>query len=167
MRKLHVGVEAETGQIMATELTNHDIDDGSRVGPLLDQIAARLLRVLVTGRTTGTMSATRLPSVIRRPRLLCRHVRPPCRARLRTWRRRSATNIFSKSLTKRGHMGWQKNSGYNRRALVEAAVGRYKRVIGDALRSRTHRHQVTEAAIAVNALNRMLEFGRLKSVRIA
>ena len=34
-------------------------------------------------------------------------------------------------------------------------------MIGDALRSRTHRHQVTEATIAVNALNRMLEFGRL------
>jgi hypothetical protein len=40
-------------------------------------------------------------------------------------------------------------------------------VIGDALRSRTRRRQATEAAIATNALNRMLEFGRPKSVRIA
>jgi hypothetical protein len=51
--------------------------------------------------------------------------------------------------------------------LVEAAISRYKRVIGDALRSRTHRRQVTEAAIAVNALNRMLGLGSPKSVRIA
>jgi hypothetical protein len=51
--------------------------------------------------------------------------------------------------------------------LVEAAIGRYKRVIGDSLRSRTHRRQATEAAIAANALNRMLELGRPKSVRIA
>ena len=50
---------------------------------------------------------------------------------------------------------------------TEAAVSRYKRVIGDALRSRTDRRQATEAAIAVRALNRMLELGRPQSVRIA
>ena len=44
---------------------------------------------------------------------------------------------------------------------------RYKRVIGDALRSRTGRRQATEVAIAVQALNRMLELGRPESVRIA
>jgi hypothetical protein len=64
-------------------------------------------------------------------------------------------------------MGWQKASGYNRRALAEAAVSRYKRVIGDALRSRTDRRRATEVAIAVQALNRMLDLGRPESVRIA
>ena len=64
-----------------------------------------------------------------------------------------------RQIAERGHMGWQKDSGYNRRALVEAAIGRYKRVIGEALRSRTQRRQATEAAIAANALNRMLESG--------
>ena len=46
-------------------------------------------------------------------------------------------------------------------------MSRYKRVIGDALRSRTDRRQATEVAIAVHALNRMLELGRPESVRIA
>ena len=40
-------------------------------------------------------------------------------------------------IAERGRLGWQKASGYNRRALAEAAISRYKRVIGDALRSRT------------------------------
>ena len=53
-------------------------------------------------------------------------------------------------------MGWQRASGYNWRALVEADIGRYKRVIGDALRSRTGGRQTTEVAIAVASLNRML-----------
>ena len=70
-------------------------------------------------------------------------------------------------IAERGRMGWQKASGYNRRALAEAAIVRYKRVIGDALRSRTDRRQATEVAIAVHALNRMLELGRPESVRIA
>ena len=37
-RKLHIGVDADTGQIIAAELTSKDVDDGSQVGPLLDQI---------------------------------------------------------------------------------------------------------------------------------
>jgi hypothetical protein len=79
---------------------------------------------------------------------------------------RSQRDRHLQQIAEGGRMGWQKNSGYNRRALVEAAIGRYKRVIGDALRSRTRRRQATEVSIAVNALNRMLEFGRPTSVRI-
>ena len=41
-------------------------------------------------------------------------------------------------IAEHGRMGWQKAWGYNRRALAEAAVSRYKRVIGGALRSRTN-----------------------------
>jgi hypothetical protein len=37
-RKLHLGVDAGTGRIEAVELTGHETDDGSRVGPLLDQL---------------------------------------------------------------------------------------------------------------------------------
>jgi hypothetical protein len=35
-------------------------------------------------------------------------------------------------IAERGRMHWQKASGYNDRALVEADISRYKRVIGDA-----------------------------------
>src|SRR5271165_6403226 len=49
---------------------------------------------------------------------------------------------------------------------VEASIGRYKRVIGDALRSRTGRTEATEVAIAAAALNRMLASGRANYVRI-
>jgi hypothetical protein len=69
-------------------------------------------------------------------------------------------------IAKHGRMAWQKSRGYNRRAKVEASIGRYKRVIGDTLRSRTDETEATEITIAVAALNRMLEFGRPKYVRI-
>jgi hypothetical protein len=36
-----------------------------------------------------------------------------------------------------GQMAWQKCSGYNLHAKVEAAIDRYKRGIGNTLRSRT------------------------------
>jgi hypothetical protein len=63
-------------------------------------------------------------------------------------------------------MGWRKASGYNLRALVEADIGRWKRVIGGALHSQTDGRLTTEVAIAVCVLNRMLELGRPDYVRI-
>jgi hypothetical protein len=50
---------------------------------------------------------------------------------------------------------------------VESDVSRWKRVIGDGLRSRTDGREETEVAIAANALNRMLDLGRPDYVRIA
>jgi hypothetical protein len=70
-------------------------------------------------------------------------------------------------IAERGRLGWQKASGYNRRALAEVAISRYKRVIWDMLRSRTDLGRATKVAIAVQVLNRMLELGRPESVRIA
>ncbi len=64
-------------------------------------------------------------------------------------------------------MGWQRATGYNFRALVEANVSRWKRVIGDGLRSRTDGRRQTEVAIAADVLNRMLDLGRPTYVRIA
>ena len=50
---------------------------------------------------------------------------------------------------------------------MEAGVSRWKRVIGDGLRSRTEGRRATEVAIAADALNRMLELGRPEYVRLA
>jgi len=38
-RKPHIGVDADTGQIVASTLTTNDVDDASQAGPLLDQVA--------------------------------------------------------------------------------------------------------------------------------
>jgi Transposase DDE domain len=37
-RKLHLGIDDDSGEIVAIELTRRDIDDGSRTGALLDQL---------------------------------------------------------------------------------------------------------------------------------
>jgi len=41
-RKLHLGVDAATGQILASALTANATDDGSQVGSLLDQVTEPL-----------------------------------------------------------------------------------------------------------------------------
>ncbi len=37
-RKLHLGVDTDTGEIVAAEVTSNDVDDGSQAGPLSDQV---------------------------------------------------------------------------------------------------------------------------------
>ena len=64
-------------------------------------------------------------------------------------------------------MGWQKTSGYNARAGVEGTMSRYKRIIGDTLRSHTRSAQEVETRIAITILNRMLDLGRPNSIRAA
>jgi hypothetical protein len=56
-------------------------------------------------------------------------------------------------------MNWQKASGYNRLSKVKASISRYKRAIGDALRSRGDARKQSEVKIAVKTLNHRLELG--------
>ena len=66
-----------------------------------------------------------------------------------------------------GRVAWQVTSGYTKRARAETAMSRFKRVIGDGLRSHTDDRRATEVEVAVHVLNRMLDLGRPNSVRIA
>jgi hypothetical protein len=164
-RKLHLGVDAGTGRIEAVELTGHATDDGSRVGPLLDRVAGLVASFTGDGaydrEDVHGAVAERHPeaAVVVPPRSGA----VPSEAAETVPRQRDR---HLRCIAEQGRMGWQKASGYNRRALAEAAVSRYKRVIGDALRSHTDRRRATEVAVAARALNRMLELGRPKSVRI-
>jgi hypothetical protein len=165
-RKLHIGVDVGTGQILASELTTHDVDDGSQVEPLLDQIAAPLASFI----GDGAYDQAGIYGTIGKHHPDADVIVPPRSTAVLSEDGESAPTPRDRhlqSIAEHGRMGWQQRSGYTRRALVEASISRFKRVIGDALRSRTDRRRGTEVAIAVQALNRMLDLGRPKSVRIA
>ncbi len=165
-RKLHLGVDADTGRIVATELTGNEVDDGSQVGALLDQIGGPVTSVTADGAfdrdDVYSEVAARHPgaAVIVPPRS---SAVPSATAETAPTQRDRHIEVIAE----RGRMGWQKASGYNWRALIEADVSRWKRMIGDALRSHTDRRQATEVTIAADVLDRMLEFGRPEYVRIA
>jgi hypothetical protein len=162
-RKLHVGVDAETGQIVASGLTSKEIDDGFLAGPLLDQVTGSLSSFTADGAydQEGVYAAVadRHPeaAVVVPPRATA----VPSGTAAPTQRDRHLLCI-----AENGRMAWQKVSGYNRRSNVEAAIGRWKQVIGDGLRSRIDGRRTTEVEVAVRVLNRMLVLGRPNYVRI-
>ncbi|MGI4942591.1 MAG: IS5 family transposase [Janthinobacterium lividum] len=163
-RKLHVGVDADTGQIVAATLTTSDVDDASQVSPLLDQ-AGPVASFTADGAydRDGVYGevARRSPeaAVIVPPRSGA--VPSDTAGTAPTQRDRHVQHI-----AERGRRDWQKASGYHWRALVEADLSRFKRVIGNGLRSRTDQRRGTEIAVAVNVLNRMLELGRPEYIRL-
>ncbi len=165
-RKLHLGMDADTGQIVAAELTTNDVDDGAQVGPLLDQLDGQIASFTGDGAydQEGVYAgvAERHPeaSVVVPPRSTAV---PSDTAETAPTQRDRHVRLIAET----GRMGWQRASGYNRRARIEATMGRFKGVIGDGLRSRTDQRRATELNVAVRALNRMLELGRPESVRIA
>jgi hypothetical protein len=165
-RKLHLGVDADTGRIVAVELTSNDVDDGSQAGPLLDQITGPVASFTADGAYDRDDVYSNVTE--RHPEAAV--VVPPRRNAVPSGTAGTAPTQRDRHLQRiaeRGRLGWQKASGYHWRALIEADLSRWKRVIGDALRSHTDGRQAAEVAIAAAVLNRMLELGRPEYVRIA
>jgi hypothetical protein len=165
-RKLHLGIDAKSGMIVASTLTSKEVDDAAELGALLAQVDDPLAAVVADGaydqdrvyddgaehsaeaavvvppRATAVLSASAETNPTQRDR----HIQV---------------------IAEQGRMNWQKTSGYNARAGAEGAMSRYKRIIGDTLRSHTRPAQEVETRIAVNVLNRMLDLARPESVRAA
>jgi hypothetical protein len=159
-------MDAETGEIVAAELMTKAVDDASQLGPLARP----------GGRSgdlfTGMAPTTRAVSS-RRPRPRprdCDHRATALNGG--TERRGRGTEPTRRDrhlqrIAEKGRIGWQKASGYSKRSRVEAAIGRYKQVIGDGPRSREDGRPTTKVGIAVHLPNRMLGLGGPISVRIA
>ncbi len=165
-KKLHLATDADTGRIVASALTGHDGDDGSQLGPLLDQVDGPVASVTADGAFDRDDVYAEVAA--RHPEAAV--VVPPRSGAVPSDTAETAPTQRDRhieAIAEHGRMGWQKASGYNWRALVEADIARFKRVIGDALRSQTDGRQATEVAIAVGVLNRMLELGRPEYVRLA
>jgi hypothetical protein len=165
-RKMHLGVDAETGRIVAATLTDRDVDDASQVGPLLDQVDGQIDSF--TGDGAYDQDGVYASVAERHPDAAI--IVPPRATAVPSRTAETAPTQRDRHLqliAEKGRMGWQTASGYNNRARAEATIGRFKQVIGDGLRSHTDERRATEVDVAVHVLNRMLELGRPESVRIA
>jgi IS5 family transposase len=165
-RKLHAGIDADSGEIVAFDLTDKDVDDAAHVETLLDQLAEAPASFMADG--AYDRSAVLDAVLARNPS--ARFIVPPCKGAVPGPTAATAPTLRDHdvlAIKAHGRMNWQKASGYNKRSKVEAAISRYKRVIGDTLKSRTDDRRATEVAIAAKSLNRMRELGQANFVRLA
>ena len=158
-------MDADTGQIAAAALTTSDVDDASQIGALLSQVDGPVASFTADGAydQDGVYGEV----VARHPEASV--IVPPRSNAVPSDTAETAPTMRDRHLqiiAERDRMAWQRAAGYNWRALVEADISRLKRVIGDGLRSRTDPRRAIEVAIAVKALNQMLELGRPEYVRL-
>ncbi|WP_454019710.1 IS5 family transposase [Azospirillum sp. Marseille-Q6669] len=165
-RKLHIGMDAASGRIVAATLTGREVDDAAQVGPLLDQI-------------TDPVASFTGDGAYDRPAVYATvHERHPQAAVVTAPRADAVLSDMAatapiqrdrhiQAIAVTGRMAWQRDSAYNRRARVEGQIGRWTQVIGDGRRFHTVKAQVTEVAIAAEVLNRMRDLGRPEAVRVA
>lgn len=161
-RKLHIGYDPDSGEIVASLLTTDQVGDETALPDLIAGIETVVDRVLADGaydgkgvsdcffRQFGTDVEITIP--------------PPITAVIGLSAHRDA---HIRHIAEHGRMDWQSATGYNNRALVEAQIGRYKAVIGPSLKARTMDRQTTENNIATKSLNRMTRLGRAVFKRAA
>ena len=165
-RTLHIGMDADTGQIVAATLTRKEVNDGSQVGSLFDQVMASVSPFTADGAygqdSVSAAVAQRHPEAA--------IIVPPRSTAVPSGTAETAPTQRDRHLefvAKHGRAAWQKASECTKRARAEAAIGRFKQMIGDGLRSRTDQRRATEVDVDVHVLNRMLDLGRPISVRVA
>jgi hypothetical protein len=161
-RKLHLGIDAGTHDIVASELTPDDVGDVSEVPELLDQVDAGIASMTADGAYDSAVVYEAVAE--RHPEAAV--IIPPRWTAVPDQAMATQRNAHVAAIAKHGRMGWQRRSGYNRRSLVETGVYRYKNIIGRRLRARTLPNQRTEAKIGCNVLNRMARLGMPVSIRI-
>ena len=167
-RKLHLAVDAETGEIVASVLTGREAADPDQVPVLLEQVEGEIASVMADGAYDGEPVYRAIEA--RQPQAPPSIVIPPRRSAVlssRTDTDPSQRDGHIRLIQEQGHSAWRKATGNGRRSLVETAIGRYKALIGPRLRSRGVVNQQGEVARGAEVLNRMIRVAKPVSVRIA
>ena len=161
-RKLHLGIDAATHEIVASELTPDDVGDVTEIPKLLDQIDADVASLMADGAYDG--DAVYDAVVERHPEAAV--VIPPRATAVSNETTMTQRDRHIADIERHGRMSWQCRSGYNRRSLAETGMYRYKTIVGRRLHARTLPNQKAEAKVGCNVLNRMTRLGMPSSVRI-
>ena len=167
-RKLHLAVDAETGEIVARVLTSKEAGDAGQVPVLLEQVEGEIASVMADGAYDGEPVYRAIAA--RQPQAPPSIVIPPRRSAVLSSQADTAPSQRDghiRFIREQGRSAWRKATGHGRRSLVETAIGRYKALIGPRLRARILSNQQGEVALGSEVLNRMIRVAKPVSVRIA
>ena len=160
-RKLHIGLDPETGDIVASKLATEHVGDETALPELLNDIDADVSRFLADGAYDGQGVADCLIEKFGRGVEII--IPPPKNA---VHGKNAQRNRHIDVVAQHGRKNWQTETGYNQRSQVEVQIGRWKQVIGDRLQARDFDNQIAEVKIASKALNRMTGLGRAVYERV-
>lgn len=165
--KLHLGIDADTQEIVAMSLTNNDIADADAAKSILEEHQP----FLASFRGDGAYDKFHFRKVLGNK--VEQKIPPPCNAVVHLGSSHSPPpayllqrNQAVKRIEEIGRKEWKEEIGYHRRSLAETAMFRYKIIFGDKSSARTDDNQATEAKIKCKILNSFTNMGMPKTVRV-
>lgn len=163
-RKVHLGIDADTLEIRAIEVTGSRVGDAPMLPELLDQIP--------TDQPIDKVSAdgaydTRACHAAIAARSACAVI--PARKNARPWLETTpgaqARNEILRATRRLGRTIWRRWSGYHRRSLVETKMRCFK-LLGERVMARDFERQVAELQIRAAILNRFTALGTPQTQRV-
>ena len=156
-RKVHLGIDAQSLEIRAIEITSNSVGDAPMLPELLAQIPKATTIASVTGDGAyDTKACHAAIAAIGASAII------PTRKNARLWKKcppgAHARNEILRATLRLGRTIWKKWSGYHRRSLVETKM-RCLKLLGERIMSRDFDRQVAELQIRAALLNRFTQLG--------
>lgn len=156
-RKVHLGIDAQSLEIRAIEVTSNSIGDA----PILPELLAQIPRSTTIATVTGdgaydTKSCHAAIAAVGASAII------PTRRNAKLWKKfppgAQTRNEILKATQRLGRTIWKKWSGYHRRSLVETKM-RCLKLLGERIMSRDFDRQVAELQVRAALLNRFTHLG--------
>jgi transposase len=171
-RKLHLGVDESTKEIVANILTKNNVDDGEELAPTLDQVESQIEAVGADGAYDKKKVYNAIEKRSQEQDIEIKVIIPP-RRNAKIWQHGNCKkpplprDENLRYIRQHGRKKWKRDSGYHRRSLSETTFFRYKIIIGRTLSSRTFERQKVEAKIGCKILNKMTTLAMPDSYKVA
>ena len=163
-RKVHLGIDANTLEIRAIEVTDNSVGDAPMLPELLGQIPPDEPISSVSGDVAYDTKAYHAAIIERGAQAVI-----PPRKNAQAWKATLVgavvRNEALRACHRLGRSIWKKWSGYHRRSLVETKMHCFKR-LGERVMARTFERQVVELHVRVALLNRFTQLGRPTTVPV-
>lgn len=152
-RKVHLGIDAETLEIRAIEVTDNKTGDAPMLPELMNQIPEseqiKECHNAIAARGAAAIIPTRKNAQFRKENTA------GARAR----------NAILRATKYLGRAIWKKWSGHHRRSLVETKMRCFK-LLGERVMARDFERQVAELQVRAAILNRFTQLGTPTTVRV-
>jgi hypothetical protein len=165
-RKLHLGVDEATGEIVAAVASEAGVSDDDALPDIVAQVEGDISQVSADGAYDKRHCYDALAE------RGARAIIPP-RRDAKIWQHGNCAGApwqrdeNLRAIRQKGRRRWKQESGYHRRSLAETTFFRIKTIFGPTLSSRHFPQQATELFIKVAALNRMTHLGMPDSYSLA
>lgn len=157
-RKLHLGADETTGEIVAAVVTTNNVADHQVLEEMLEQVEDKVEQV----SGDGSYDKRNCYEAIRKRK--ARAAIPPQR-NAKIWQHGNSKQerlIRDENLRRIRQVGrkqWKQEVGYHRRSLAETQMFRVKTIFGDRVRARQFAGQATQVLVRCAALNTMTHLG--------